>query len=456
MKNRGFISLRRAILSLLLIVCLCTGLIRGFPELPVSQPTDVYIEQAEQILPYLRDCLPSILYAIFALIISVLAFYTGALFKRRTKDSKRLGEACELLGAFVLLSGIWMLTDSRALCFFESPQDAYGAVFASFISFMLMPIAFLGCISRLLSDRLLKVSSLLMTVNLAVFMAMTLLRLDERAYLTSLAFHHAVMVVFIVYLIVKALRHVLASRKPADSGDDLLADIHSSRAMTGGVVAFLVLMLAAFVLFWMGGQTMYAAVLALGMAVLIGTLGMVVLNETFKAREKQIQAEIYERLAFTDALSGIENRNAFLRDQRLYGDEAHLGYVVLDINGLKQINDLSGHTAGDVVIQAAARAISGSFAHIGTCYRIGGDEFAVMVLHAREHALERAAAHLEECVAKGNRSGCPELSIACGWAVRGTPGESAGQIFARADTIMYACKRKMKGEMTTPDAEKAR
>ena len=126
--------------------------------------------------------------------------------------------------------------------------------------------------------------------------------------------------------------------------------------------------------------------------------------------------------------------------------------MVLDINGLKQVNDLYGHTAGDVVIQAAARAVRESFAHIGTCYRIGGDEFVVLTLHASKQALERAVARLEECVARENHGGCPELSVACGWAVRAEPGESAGKIFARADANMYACKRRMKGEQERPDA----
>jgi diguanylate cyclase (GGDEF)-like protein len=68
------------------------------------------------------------------------------------------------------------------------------------------------------------------------------------------------------------------------------------------------------------------------------------------------------------------------------------GYVIVtfDLNNLKQCNDQYGHRVGDEYIINAAHIIEDNFERYGKCYRIGGDEFCVIMPDAKENSIEGA------------------------------------------------------------------
>ncbi|HSN05767.1 MAG TPA: diguanylate cyclase, partial [Candidatus Angelobacter sp.] len=123
-----------------------------------------------------------------------------------------------------------------------------------------------------------------------------------------------------------------------------------------------------------------------------------------------------ERMAYTDDLTGLANRRAFedRLDEALArhrSDDVAVGVVVVDVNGLKRINDLHGHVAGDTALitfaselAAAASALPDTLAA-----RLGGDEFCVLVTGAPADVVvslahdvcDRAASVLDEGVACG-------------------------------------------------------
>lgn len=93
-----------------------------------------------------------------------------------------------------------------------------------------------------------------------------------------------------------------------------------------------------------------------------------------------------EYLSFTDLLTGVHNRNALnvrlnnVEDEQeeKKEEEESYGVVFADLNGLKRVNDMAGHTAGDLLLKKAALILQESF--VGDdVYRIGGDEFVVIV-----------------------------------------------------------------------------
>jgi diguanylate cyclase (GGDEF)-like protein len=98
------------------------------------------------------------------------------------------------------------------------------------------------------------------------------------------------------------------------------------------------------------------------------------------------RAEI-ERLAsaaLTDSLTGLRNHRAFQEDlasvlRRQARARGPLALIMLDLNGLKAVNDTRGHQAGDDRLQVLARALSETFRGGGCAYRVGGDEFAVIL-----------------------------------------------------------------------------
>lgn len=150
--------------------------------------------------------------------------------------------------------------------------------------------------------------------------------------------------------------------------------------------------------------------------------------------------------ASTDALTGVKNKMAFLEaeawlDRRIAeGRRPEFAMVVLDVNGLKQVNDTDGHQAGDAYLQAACRIICGIFQY-SPVFRVGGDEFAVIAQgqdYSCIHALvEQVDAHNLRASAAG------EVVIACGMALY-EDDSSAAAVFQRADHRMYQNKSWLK------------
>lgn len=142
---------------------------------------------------------------------------------------------------------------------------------------------------------------------------------------------------------------------------------------------------------------------------------------SFELEEMNSKLQVFNRqlqdLATTDSLTGLENRLAF--DEMLKGisNEEDLSanwvMVMIDVNGLKYTNDTFGHLAGDALIVAAGKAISSAFADVGSCFRIGGDEFVVLV-KADHEQLYRLRNKLKKSVDEYNKDALYRLSMAVG------------------------------------------
>ena len=110
------------------------------------------------------------------------------------------------------------------------------------------------------------------------------------------------------------------------------------------------------------------------------------IGEKIRSLQKymRIQIDYVRAKAYKDSLTGLENRNAYLEfvneiDDRISSD-ADVGFVIgmFDVNGLKEINDHSGHESGDRIICTAANILKRSFTK-EKIFRIGGDEFVVII-----------------------------------------------------------------------------
>ena len=107
-------------------------------------------------------------------------------------------------------------------------------------------------------------------------------------------------------------------------------------------------------------------------------------------------AEMQTKFAYYDQMTGLKNRRAYSEklDELAKGMPADLCVVMADLNGLKRANDTMGHEAGDELIIGASECLSQAFDGAGTVYRIGGDEFCVIMertLPEAMHCLERLA-----------------------------------------------------------------
>lgn len=164
------------------------------------------------------------------------------------------------------------------------------------------------------------------------------------------------------------------------------------------------------------------------------------------AIEQKYQREL-EEIAYSDALTRMGNRAAFTKALLSYEQYQDAGCVVADVNNLKLCNDRYGHPEGDRAITDAAECIQIAFENIrGGCYRIGGDEFCVLIRHAQEREILSAIGQLGKLIAEKNKTRVMPLSIACGYSVRESTSEGIEQLFNRADEMMYDVKYRMKKE----------
>lgn len=113
------------------------------------------------------------------------------------------------------------------------------------------------------------------------------------------------------------------------------------------------------------------------------------------------QMAIIDEMAHVDSLTGLSNKASYdeeaaALDERLQaGEQPRLAMVMIDVNDLKRINDSFGHERGDAYLVNSAKLIAGAFAG-GKAYRVGGDEFVVVVKDDALPGLEGGLTALEE------------------------------------------------------------
>jgi len=152
-------------------------------------------------------------------------------------------------------------------------------------------------------------------------------------------------------------------------------------------------------------------------------------------------------LATTDVLTGIANKQQFdltlEKSLHFVHKSGHpLSLVLFDIDHFKLINDSFGHAAGDLVLTRTARAISAALPASAQLYRVGGEEFAVLLQNTEHAAALAQAEQIRKLVAdqrvehQGRRV---PLTISLGVAQHG-PDETSAALYQRADQRLYASK----------------
>ena len=174
-------------------------------------------------------------------------------------------------------------------------------------------------------------------------------------------------------------------------------------------------------------------------------------NIDARIRRELAQANALQKakeLVGRDALTGVKSKRAFVEAEMQWDGYIELepdtafSVAVFDLNGLKKINDTQGHAAGDSYIRAGAAAICETFQH-SPVYRIGGDEFAVIMstsdFDRRRELMERFHAENLARAAKGG-------VVVAGGMSDYVPGLDTRfqDVFDRADAQMYENKKALK------------
>lgn len=223
-----------------------------------------------------------------------------------------------------------------------------------------------------------------------------------------------------------------------ENGDKELQTILRAFAVlgAGGILAM--------ILYWLLEITFYDLVFECGILVFIFILLFHIIITTVQSVQLKTELQVYRRLAKEDNLTGLPNRRAF--DEYLaeiagavdaYDD---LALVFMDVNGLKRVNDMYGHSAGDELIIAASKVIKSAYGKKGRCYRIGGDEFCAILPNP---GTADWSVPLDAEIERYNRKGKYHLEIARGISClrneNGTPRTISDWKY-EADQKMYRNK----------------
>ena len=178
------------------------------------------------------------------------------------------------------------------------------------------------------------------------------------------------------------------------------------------------------------------------------------LTQSLKTTVKELKKRIFftDSLAYQDSLTGLNNVTAYTRDRekyKIYYQDGGLSYAlfIIDINGLKMINDTFGHKAGNDLIIQSGKIIGNVFGYENV-YRVGGDEFVAFVHGANAESCRTLKASLDEALL-GCSNGKIQPSLAIGYALSTNSTDDYEHIFELADEAMYKEKIKIKSNGIT-------
>jgi diguanylate cyclase (GGDEF)-like protein len=161
-------------------------------------------------------------------------------------------------------------------------------------------------------------------------------------------------------------------------------------------------------------------------------------------RQLAAASQQLELTARTDALTGLLNRRAF---DAMLADTANApppgSVAMIDVDGLKPLNDRHGHTVGDSALRAVARALQNKSRIGDPMFRLGGDEFLLILPGVGPSELTRRMEDLDQALLSTRLPGLPgPIDLAVSWGVAEYPDRAGiAKAVEQADAAMYACKQ---------------
>lgn len=152
--------------------------------------------------------------------------------------------------------------------------------------------------------------------------------------------------------------------------------------------------------------------------------------------------DVVKRAADTDGLTGVLNHRAFYRELdgalAQAGEADQLYVLIIDVVGLKAVNDTHGHVAGDLALRSIAAALRARLRERDVLARYGGDEFAAIVQNLTDDEVEALVARIEQPIVVRLDDGQQlDVRLRCGHASLTDSERRATELVARADSLLY-------------------
>ena len=185
----------------------------------------------------------------------------------------------------------------------------------------------------------------------------------------------------------------------------------------------------------------------------IGIMALTALALAAEVTEHKHADEHIRRLAVTDPLTGLANYRrlveAFDSEIKRYGRTGRpFAVLLLDLDGLKKVNDAHGHLVGSRALCRLANILRIHSREIDTAARYGGDEFVLVLPETDSEAARRVAERISERLTKDAEE--PSISVSTGTAIYPQDGKTIDELFGAADRTLYAAKDRAKRKSLLP------
>lgn len=334
------------------------------------------------------------------------------------------------LGIFSLVSAVWIWTDSPIYHINEA--DAAAVALLSFISFMAIPlpiVAFVNviCIKR---KKSLQLISNVLFLNMMLQALFYVLGFTE--FIQLLPLTHLLIILSVIFMITALIDEIKANNSMLAKGFLISLSIL-------GLFSLITL-----VQFYIRPIDNSRSWFMLGFISFIMLLVYFCVKRIWLLYEQNTKLKLYQNMAYNDMMTMAQNRTAFNEKMtQLEGkDLTSTTLLILDINNLKQINDEYGHQAGDRMIIDTCECILSIFENIANVYRIGGDEFAVLIPKSNVN-MKDLLKKLDDVILNYNSSNQNQISLAYGYAI-GDADIDIETLFKQADKNMYLRKFEQK------------
>lgn len=381
------------------------------------------------------------LISVFIFIFGLLTFFYSYLVAERSDSSLKH------FSIFTILLGIWQFSDS-SLCMLLIPWSVTLA-FAAHGSLMLMPIPFLLFLRTTYQDQENPLWYIYCLFNCAVCVVRITLQLASvRDLRETLWMTHISIVVFVMVALYLSIRELIVNRMTKQM-----------RINIGCIFIIMGTTLADLLSYNITGQNSTYG--SMGFLLYILIMGSYIVKRSRHLLLHAHENEVYRKLAFTDELTGLFNRTAFRQDidSRTQTD-AQSGrttisptvILMFDLNNLKKCNDTFGHEYGDQYIMISSQAIEQVFGSIGRCYRIGGDEFCVILPFTSQNEIENCLEQFRRKLRERNRKPfVVPINVAAGYAIYDSSIDNTlDDTQNRADELMYQNKQHLKKDDQSP------
>ena len=173
----------------------------------------------------------------------------------------------------------------------------------------------------------------------------------------------------------------------------------------------------------------------------------------FCARELRVQHSHLSLMATEDFLTKTVNRRAFQQDTdvsiaNFVRHRIPCSLILLDMDHFKRLNDTYGHNAGDKVLTHTAKLITQRLRRTDHLYRLGGEEFAILLNHGGVKEALAVAQDLQAFIRANKQDGLPEYTLSFGLAQLKS-GETIDDWMMRTDKALYASKDNGRDQITT-------